>query len=265
MKILFIGDIVGRPGRRAVARWLPALRETHGFDLVAANAENAAGGLGATPEILNELRDLGVRAFTLGNHAWRKKALLSAIDGMTDIVRPVNYPEGLPGRGAMLIPLADGRKVGLVNALGRVYMEPNNCPFAATDKAVAWLRRETPCVLVDIHAEATSEKVAMGWHLDGRVSVVLGTHTHVPTADAWVMPKGTAYITDVGMCGPMHSVIGTNRDIVLNRFLTGLPGRFEVAGGPIQFCAALIELDDTTGRAKRIEHILQRENSSTPQ
>jgi len=264
VKILFIGDIVGRPGRRAVARWLPELRETHGADLVIANAENASGGMGATPETLTELRGLGVQAFTMGNHAWRKKTLLTAIDGMMDIVRPINFPDGLPGRGAALITLEGGRKVGLVNALGRVYMEPNNCPFLTTEKAVEWLRRETPAVLVDIHAEATSEKVAFGWHFDGRVSAVLGTHTHVPTADAWVLPQGTGYITDVGMCGPMHSVIGTDRDIVLQRFLTGLPARFEVAGGPIQFCAVLIETDDTTGRTTRIEHILRRENSSAP-
>ena len=261
MRILFIGDIVGRPGRRAVARWLPELREAHGFDLVLANAENASGGLGATPQTLSELRGLGIHAFTLGNHAWRKSELLKTIDGMHDIVRPINFPEGNPGRGAVVVALKDGRKVGLVNAIGRVFLEPANCPFLGVDRALEWLRRETPVVLVDFHAEATSEKVALGWHLDGRVSAVVGTHTHVATADGWILPQGTGYITDVGMCGPMHSVIGTERAIVLKRFLTGLPGRFEVAGGPVQFCAVLLEVEESTGRATRIEHIFRREDS----
>lgn len=259
MKILFIGDIVGRPGRRAVGRWLPGLRERLGLDLVLANAENAAGGLGATPEILTELRGLGVSGFTLGNHAWRKRALISAIDGMPDVVRPVNFPEGNPGRGAALITLDDGRQVGLVNAVGRVFMEGYGCPFRMSAAEAAWLREKTPVVLVDMHAEATSEKVALGWHLDGKVSAVLGTHTHVPTADAWVMPGGTGYITDVGMCGPMHSVIGTNRETVVGRFLTGMPAKFEVAAGPEMFCAVFLEVDESNGRTLRIEHVLIRE------
>lgn len=259
MKILFIGDIVGRPGRRAVARFLPPLRAEHAPDAVVANAENASGGLGATPETLAELRREGIHAFTMGNHTWRKKALMAELDRAHDVVRPANYPPGVPGRGAALITLPGGLRLGLVNVLGRVYMEPFGCPFAAAAESVEALRAETPLVLVDMHGEATSEKVAMGWHLDGRCTAVLGTHTHIPTADAWVLPRGTAYMTDVGMCGPQLSVIGTERDTVLGKFLTGIPKKFEVAQGPAMFCGALIEADPDSGRALSVTGIVRRE------
>jgi len=259
MHILFIADIVGQPGRRSVARWLPELCERHPIDLAVANAENAAGGIGATPPILDELKKLGVHAFTMGNHVWRKKELVTALDSMTDIVRPANYPAGVPGRGAAVITLPDGRKAGLVNVLGRVFMEPAECPFLHAGRAVAALREETPVVLVDVHAEATSEKVAMGWHLDGKCTAVVGTHTHVQTADEWVLPLGTAFISDVGMCGPAHSVIGVERDAVIQRFLTGIPVKFNVAKGPVLFCAVLIDADEDTGRARSITRIMERE------
>ncbi|MBI1317421.1 MAG: TIGR00282 family metallophosphoesterase [Candidatus Hydrogenedens sp.] len=258
MKILFVGDVVGRPGRLAVAKQLPALRRARAVDVVVANAENAAGGHGATPEILRELQGYGVDAFTMGNHTWRKHAIYSALDSMPNIVRPANYPEGAPGRGAAVIKLRDGRKLGILNIMGRVYMEPLECPFRAADRLLPGLREETPLILVDVHAEATSEKVAMGWHLDGRCTAALGTHTHVQTGDEWILPGGTAYLTDTGMCGPMFSVIGTEREPVLKRFLTGLPQSFNVAKGPAMFCAVLVEADEETGQARSIERILIR-------
>lgn len=258
MKILFVGDVVGRPGRLAVAKQLPALRRSLGADVVVANAENSAGGHGATPEILRELQGYGVDAFTMGNHTWRKHVLYSALDAMTNIVRPANYPPGAPGRGASVITLRDGRKLGLLNLMGRVYMEPLECPFRTADALLPALREETAVILVDMHAEATSEKVAMGWHLDGRCSAVLGTHTHIQTADEWILPGGTAYLTDAGMCGPMLSVIGTEREPVLTRFLTGLPQSFNVAKGPALFCAVLVDADEETGKARSIERFLIR-------
>jgi metallophosphoesterase (TIGR00282 family) len=255
MNILFIGDIVGRPGREVIQRLLPGLREEFMLDVVVANAENAAGGLGATPEILRELLAVGVQAVTLGNHTWRKKELAPAIDNFPTVVRPANFPPGNPGRGSALINLPDGRVLGLVNLIGRVYMEAFEDPFRVGLEEVERLRISTPVVLVDIHAEATSEKVAMGWHLDGRASAVVGTHTHVQTADERVLPAGTAYITDVGMTGPRDSVIGTNKEIVLQKFITGMPVPFEVARGAAILCAAFVEVDDASGRASRIERI----------
>jgi 2',3'-cyclic-nucleotide 2'-phosphodiesterase len=259
VNILFVGDIVGRPGRESVARWLPELCRTRQIDLVAANGENAAGGIGATPETLVELRELGVMAFTMGNHVWRKKSLAPALPSIPGLVRPANLPPGVPGQGAILLELKDGRIVGLLNLLGRVYMEPVDCPFRAADREIEELRRHTPHILVDIHAEATSEKVAIGWYLDGRCSAVAGTHTHVQTGDEWIMPKGTAYITDVGMCGPYHSVIGVETERVIKRFTTGMPQSFQVAKGPLIFSAVFIETDDATGRATGIERLLFRE------
>ncbi len=258
MRILFVGDVVGRPGRRAVTTVLPRLREERGVDVVVANAENSSGGHGATPEVLRELSDAGVDAFTMGNHTWRKHVLFPFLDSMNNIVRPANYPQGAPGRGGCLLTLPGGRKLGLLNLIGRVYMDPLDCPFLRADEELATLRAETPAVLVDMHAEATSEKIAMGWHLDGRCSAVVGTHTHVQTADEWIMPKGTAFITDVGMCGPSHSVIGTDVAPVLKRFRTGMPQTFNVAKGPVIFCAVEIDIDDETGCALSIERVLKR-------
>ena len=260
MRILFIGDIVGRPGRQAVARHLPDLRERHKIDVVVANAENAAAGLGVTPVLIGELRSLGVHVFTLGNHVWRKNEMVAGISGMPDVVRPANYPEGVPGRGSLLYTLSDGRTLGIVNLLGRVFMEPIRCPFMVADNEIAALSRQTKVILVDIHAEATSEKVALGWHLDGRCSAVLGTHTHVQTADEWVLPRGTAYITDAGMCGPYHSVIGVDSKTIIEKFLTAMPRKFEVAGGPVLFSAVMVDVDEITGRSTAIRRFLLRDS-----
>ncbi|HOD49089.1 MAG TPA: TIGR00282 family metallophosphoesterase [Candidatus Hydrogenedentes bacterium] len=259
MNILFIGDIVGRPGRRSVARWLPRLRDEFAVDLVIANGENAAGGLGITPALVRELLEGGVQVITLGNHTWRKREFVKAIGSFDAVVRPANYPEGVPGKGFVAYRLDDGRTVGVVNLLGRVYMEPVLCPFAVGSRVVEELRQATPVVIVDMHAEATSEKVAMGWHLDGKCTAVIGTHTHVQTADERVLPGGTAYITDVGMTGPLDSVIGVERDLILRRFLTGMPVEFEVAAGRPALAAVVVDADDETGKARSIRRLLRED------
>ncbi|HOS02256.1 MAG TPA: TIGR00282 family metallophosphoesterase [Candidatus Hydrogenedentes bacterium] len=255
MRILFIGDVVGRPGRRCVRELVPGLRARHGVDLVIANGENAAGGLGATPETLDELFRGGVHLVTLGNHTWRKKQLAPALDMYDNVLRPANYPQGVPGRGSQVYVLPDGRKAGVINLLGRVYMEPVACPFEVGLREATRMREMTPVVIVDFHAEATSEKVAMGWHLDGACTAVIGTHTHVQTADERVLPRGTAYITDAGMTGPMDSVIGMERDIIIRKFLTGMPSEFKVAEDRPGLCGVVVEADDRTGAALSIERV----------
>lgn len=255
MKILFVGDIVGSPGRAAVKELLPGIQREFSVDITVVNAENAAGGLGATPEILQEILGYGVQAVTMGNHTWRKKVLIDTIDRFPQVVRPGNYPAGTPGQGAAIIPLPDGRKFGLVNVLGRVFMEAFACPFETARSEVEMLRESTANILVDVHAEATSEKVAMGWYLDGLCSAVVGTHTHVQTADERILPRGTAYITDVGMTGPRDGVIGVERDKVIGKFLTGLPADFKVARTQPMLNGVVIDTDDETGRAITIERI----------
>jgi len=257
VNILFIGDIVGKPGRRTVARWLPRLRDKYAIDFVAANAENAAGGLGATPTVIDDLRDAGVQAFTMGNHTWRKKELVLEIETLDDLVRPANYRVEAPGQGSRVVELPDGRQVGLVNVQGRVYMEPCDCPFAAAKREVTLLRETASVVLVDVHAEATSEKVAMGWFLDGHCTAVMGTHTHVQTSDERVLPKGTAYITDVGMTGSFDSVLGVEREKVINKFVTGMPTQFTLAKGNPGLSAVVIKADESTGRALSITRLLE--------
>lgn len=257
MRILFIGDIVGRPGRSSVALWVPRLREEFALDFVVANAENSAGGLGATRETIAEILSVGVQAITLGNHTWRKKSLVKSIDRFSNVARPANYANGVPGKGSTLVRLDDGRLVGLVNVLGRVYMEPCACPFEAARVEIARLRETTSTVLVDVHAEATAEKVAMGWFLDGTCSAVLGTHTHVQTADERILPGGTAYITDVGMTGPMDSVIGVERDAIIQRFLTGMPTEFVTSRERPGLNGVVIETDDATGNALTIERVVR--------
>jgi hypothetical protein len=234
---------------------VPELRAAHGIDLVIANAENAAGGLGVTPKILDELFGIGVDAVTLGNHTWKKKELAPELNKMQRVIRPANYPEGVPGRGAMLIELANGVRVGVVNLIGRVYLDPAECPFRIGAREVAKLRNATPLVLVDFHAEATSEKVALGWYLDGQCTAVLGTHTHVQTADERILPRGTAYITDVGMTGPLDSVIGVERNLIIERFLTGMPNEFTVAQDRPALCGVIIDADEATGCARSIERV----------
>ncbi len=260
MNILFIGDIVGRPGRAAVKDWLPQLHEEFPIDIVVANAENAAGGLGATAEILNDLTQLGIQAFTLGNHTWRRKSLISDIENYSNVARPANYPDAAPGSGSIMIELADGRKLGIVNLLGRVFMEAYACPFETALKELDKLRKTTSTLLVDIHAEATSEKIALGWFLDGKCSAVLGTHTHVQTADECVRPRGTAYITDVGMTGPMDSVIGVEKEPVIQKFLTGLPTEFRVAKNRPGICGVYIQTDDQSGRTESITRVMRCSN-----
>ncbi len=255
MNILFVGDIVGGPGRRLLGQWTPRLRDQYAVDAVVVNGENAAGGLGITPALIDELHDAGADVITLGNHTWRKKELAPALDQYPFTVRPANYPEGVPGKGAVVFEMRDGRRLAVLNLIGRVYMDPVDCPFMRADKEIGRLRQQTPIIIVDFHAEATAEKVAMGWHLDGRCTAVVGTHTHVQTADERVLPQGAAYITDVGMTGPLDGVIGMQRDRVLRRFLTGMPEEFKVANERPGLCGVVIQCDDTTGQATSIERI----------
>ncbi len=254
MRILFIGDIVGKPGRRGIKELLPALVKDHSIDIIIANAENAAAGKGLTREIAHELFDQGIAFLTMGNHVWAQREIMDFIGQESRLIRPANYPPGAPGKGSGFIRHA-GKKIGVINLSGRVYMNPLDDPFAEASKIVAQMSQETSIILVDFHAEATSEKVAMGWFLDGRVSAVLGTHTHVQTADGRILPQGTAYITDVGMTGPQDSVLGVKKEIIINRFLTQLPAKFELAGGAIQLNAVVMDIDEQTGKARSIEGV----------
>lgn len=255
MKILFFGDIVGKSGRRAVTTLLPKLRERHGADLIIANGENAAGGNGLTPEIVEELLGAGIAVLTSGDHVWDQKEVLQIIDAEPRLLRPLNYPAGAPGRGSTLVRVADRFLVGVLNALGRTFMKPMDCPFRALEAEVAKLRSQTPVLVVDFHCEATSEKNAMGWFLDGKVSAVLGTHTHVQTADERLLPQGTAYITDVGMCGPRDSVIGVQTEPILERFLSGMPKRYETARGTVRVCGVALDVDETNGTTRSIQRV----------
>jgi metallophosphoesterase (TIGR00282 family) len=233
------------------------LREEYRLDAVIANAENAAGGLGVTPSILKDLFSIGIDGITLGNHTWRKKELVGSLDLFSNVVRPLNYPEGVPGRGSMILDLPDGRRIGVINALGRVYMEPYECPFRMVRREAARLREQAPVVVVDFHAEATSEKVAFGWHMDGYCTAVLGTHTHVQTSDDRLLKKGTAYITDAGMTGPRDSIIGLDTELGIQKFLTGLPNQFKVAAGPVQLNGVVVDADDANGRALSISRVFK--------
>ncbi len=255
MRILVIGDIVGKPGRRAVQEFLPGLRHEYRLDMVVANGENAAGGLGITVATTQELLDCGVDAITTGNHVWAKKEIIPYLDGgELPIIRPVNFPPGAPGRGFLL-----KHKVLVVNLMGRVFMGELDCPFRAMDSLLAEVKHDVKVIIVDFHAEATSEKIAMGRYLDGRVSALLGTHTHVGTIDASVLPRGTAYVTDIGMTGPTDSVIGDDADSVLHSFLTRMPHRLSVGKGKAVFNAMLVEVDKVSGRALSIERIQREE------
>lgn len=260
MRILFIGDVVGRPGRNLLRRRLPDLRREVGADLVIANGENAAGGVGITPPVARELTSLGVDVITLGNHTWDKRELAPEIDNLPNLVRPLNYPPGTPGRGSLVARTASGEPVAVLNAMGRVFAGAQlEDPFRGLDEELASIPDDVRVRFVDFHAEATSEKVALGWYLDGRVSAVVGTHTHVQTADEVVLPGGTAYISDVGMTGPWHSVIGIEKERVIEKFLTQMPVRFDAASGPCQLNAVLVDIDGTTGRARSIQRIFERE------
>ncbi|MGE5576588.1 MAG: TIGR00282 family metallophosphoesterase [Syntrophothermus sp.] len=255
LRILCIGDIVGKPGRRAVKSLLPGIKERYRVDMTIANAENAAGGLGVTEEVLRELRPSGIDLFTTGNHVWDKKEIFDFIDRAPDLLRPANYPPGTPGKGSCLYRLSDTVRVGVINLSGRVFLKNLDCPFRMVEQLLQPLARETAVIIMDFHAEATSEKVAMGWFVDGKISAVVGTHTHVQTADERVLPGGTAYISDLGMTGPMDSVLGMDTGIVLNHFLTQLPAKFEVAKHNLVLQGAILEIDLITGKAIHIERI----------
>jgi metallophosphoesterase (TIGR00282 family) len=255
VRLLFLGDVVGRAGRQVVLRELPRLKAAHGIDFVVVNGENAAGGFGITEAICEELIGAGADVVTTGNHVWDQRETLVFIERQERLLRPANYPPGAPGRGSGLFATGDGRRVLVLNVMGRIFMEALDDPFAAADAALAdgALKATADAVIVDFHAEATSEKLAMGFHVDGRASLVVGTHTHVPTADARILPGGTAYITDAGMCGDYDSILGFEKEGPLNRFLTKLPnGRFNPAGGPGALSGLAVDTDDATGLARAV-------------
>ena len=255
MKILFVGDIFGKPGRDIARRAIPALIEHRGIDFVIANVENSAAGFGVTGDVAETILSYGVDVMTSGNHVWDKKEVLEYIPRQAKLLRPANFPAGVPGRGSFLGRTRSGQPVGVVNLMGRVFMTPIDDPFAVALREIEALRAKTRIIFVDFHAEATSEKVAMGWHLDGRVTAVVGTHTHVQTADERILPKGTAYQTDAGMTGPHDSIIGVTVDAALGRFLNGMPARFEAANGPGRLNAVIVTADATTGKATAIERL----------
>lgn len=256
MKLLFIGDVMGEPGLRVVRTQVPRLREQHSLDLVIANAENVAGGNGVTRETAEILFDAGVDVLTNGNHAWDKREALDYIRTEPRLLRPYNYPNGTPGAGWFVATAANGDKIGILNLLGTTFMEPKlSCAFRSADQALERKPQDVKLVFVDMHAETTSEKMALGWYLDGRVSAVIGTHTHVPTADERILPHGTGFLTDVGMTGCYDSVIGLKVEQSLERFVRKLPARFEVAEGKSSLCAVLLDLDETSGRCRHIERV----------
>jgi|SRR5579883_264230 len=249
MNVLFIGDIFGSPGRRIVADHVADIKATNAIDLVIANAENAAGGFGLTPSIAQDLFALGIDVITTGNHVWDKKELFDYLDHQPRLLRPANYPDA-PGKGSVVFRTKSGIDCAVINLQGRVYMPSTDCPFRKADQILAELDPAVKVRFVDFHAEVTSEKMAMGWYLDGRVSAVVGTHTHIPTADTRVLPNGTAYQTDCGMTGPYGSVIGVETEIILRRFLTGLPVRMEAAKQNAELHAVIVDVDETSGRAR---------------
>jgi metallophosphoesterase (TIGR00282 family) len=258
VRILFLGDVVGRAARRAIRQDLRALRRRLTVDFVIANGENAAGGRGLDPESTEELFDSGIDVLTSGNHIWQHRAILPLLEREVRLVRPENFPPGNPGRGFTAVRAANGVEVGVVNLIGRAFMGDYDDPFRAADRVLESLAGRASVIFVDMHAEATAEKAAMGWYLAGRVAAVIGSHTHVQTADERVLPGGTAYLTDAGMCGPTDSVIGMRRDEVLERFLTQRPVRFEVAKGPVILQGAVVEVDEKTGRASGITRVQER-------
>lgn len=258
MKILFIGDIVGSPGREAIKNLLPELKKEFNLDFVIANAENAAGGSGITPKVAEELFNYSVNILTSGDHIWKKREIMELINQEPRILRPVNFPPGAPGRGWELFKVKDNFRIGVMNVQGRVFMEALDCPFRTARQAQEELSKDTKLIIVDIHAEATSEKVALGWYLDGKVSAILGTHTHIQTADEKILPAGSAYITDVGMTGSVDSVIGRRIEDVLERFLTSIPVRFEVAKENIQLQGVVLDIDENTGKARSIVRIQKK-------
>lgn len=255
MKILFLGDVVGNPGRTLVARRLPEIRAELGLDLVFGNGENSSGGVGISVKTANELRNAGFDVVTTGNHVWKQRDIHAFIDKeeATWLLRPANFPEGAPGRGLGLYATGSGTPYAVINLMGRTYLDHIDCPFKKADALLSQVPEHVRLIFVDFHAEATSEKKALAFYLDGRVTAVVGTHTHVQTNDAQILPKGTAYLTDLGMCGPSVSILGMDPTIIVRRFMRALPERFELASGPASLEGALIEVDETTGQALSIQ------------
>ena len=257
MNLLAIGDIIGNPGRKIIKDILPNLKKEYKIDMVVANGENSAGGNGITYSVAHELYAYGIDVITMGNHVWSKKEILNFINDDNRLVRPINFPPELPGKGSTIVYL-NNKTVGVINVLGRVYMEPIDSPFNMVLKEVERLKNMVDFIVVDFHAEATSEKLAMGWLLDGKVSVVFGTHTHVQTADDRIFPGGTGYITDLGMTGPYNSIIGVDKDIILRKFTTLMPEKFEVGKGELQFNAVIFSVDDSTKKVTEIKRLFIR-------
>ncbi len=255
MNILFVGDVVGRPGRKVLYHYLRQTQEQNEVDFTIVNVENAAGGFGITGEIAEEILKAGADVLTSGNHIWDKREVFDFLAREPRLLRPGNYPKGAPGEFAHVGEAKTGVRVAVINLQGRVFMPLTDCPFQFAQREIPRLAKETPIIVVDFHAEATSEKMALGWFLDGQISALVGTHTHIPTADTRILPKGTAYVSDVGMTGPYDSIIGMEVEGSLGRFLTGFPNRMEVADGPATFASVLITVDETTGRATAIKRI----------
>jgi metallophosphoesterase (TIGR00282 family) len=255
MKILFIGDVVGKPGRRAIRELLPEIVIQHKIDFVIANCENAAAGFGVTRDVVEELYSYHINVLTSGNHIWDKKEISEFVEDYEALLRPANYPAGSPGWGSVIRPDSSGRSCGVINLMGRVFMKSIDCPFRAAEREIDKMKKYTAIIIVDMHAEATSEKEAIGWFLDGRVSAVLGTHTHVQTADESILPGGTAYITDVGMTGPFNSIIGIRKDAVMERFLTQIPNKFDVAKDDVRLQGVVVDIDGKSGKAIGIDRL----------
>ncbi|MEC8933632.1 MAG: TIGR00282 family metallophosphoesterase [Candidatus Latescibacterota bacterium] len=264
MRLLFVADIYARPGRRAAAQIIPQLIQDRHVDLCIANGENAAGGFGMTENIVRKLRAYGIDVVTSGNHVWNRADFARRLDSAERVLRPLNYPVEAPGNGSIVVEARDGTRVGVLNLQGRTFMPAIDCPFRVGAERVDELRQETPCIIVDFHAEATAEKIALGYHLDGQVSAVVGTHTHIQTADERLLPQGTAYLTDAGMTGVQESVIGTRQEIAVQRFIDGVPARFKPADGTPLLCGALVDIDAQSGRATSIERLQIRAQGSVP-
>lgn len=255
MKILCIGDVVSRIGRDMLFKYVDDLRYSCNIDFVIANGENSNHGRGMTRSCYNEMTRAGVDFFTLGNHAWGAKEIIDILKNESNVIRPLNFPGRTPGRGSAVVTLDSGVKIAVINLIGQTNMAPCNSPFEAADREVERLKKITPIILVDFHAEVTSEKVAMGHYLNGRASAVFGTHTHIQTSDSKILSDGTGYITDLGMTGPSDSILGMNKNIIINRFLTGMPQKFEIASGKGQFCGCVFNIDESSGKCTDVERI----------
>jgi 2',3'-cyclic-nucleotide 2'-phosphodiesterase len=258
MRILFIGDIVGEPGRRAVRELVPKIKRREEIEFVIANGENIAGGSGITPSLADEMLDGPLDVMTSGDHIWKRKEILEYIETSPRLLRPANYPPRTPGSGSTIVKSVSGTNIGVIGLVGRVFMQPVECPFRTVKEELERMRDKARVIIVDIHAEATSEKIALGWYLDGLVSAVIGTHTHVQTADEKILPNGTAFLADAGMTGPFDSVIGRKKEQVLARFITQMPARFEMAENDIQLHGAIVDIDEKTGRANSIERVQEK-------